>query len=413
MDLTALILGLALGAALGAAIATVLATRGRNGAVARLAATEARADGLAAELERADAAAANERQLARAEAATQRERERAESAVLQQLAPVRHQLDAMHRAVAAIEEQRAAQFGELSEQLRAQHDAGERLRATTNALGAALQANQSRGAWGEAQLRNIVEAAGMLERVDFDTQRTVRGEAGTGRPDAVVSLPGGKALVIDAKAPLGRYLAAQQLSPQGDDDERARRTALLAEHARAVRGHVAALADRRYPSAVTGSPELVIAFVPSESALSAALAADPTLLEDSFARDIALTSPVSLWATLRAVAHAWRQEQLSGTAREMFELSRTLYERLATTAGHLDKLGRSLTGTVGAYNALVASIESRVLPAARRIGELDGREPLAASRQLDEPARRLSAPELTSALELASPLAAAAKQNGG
>lgn len=407
MDLISLATGLVIGAIIAAVLTWAMVTARTSSRIrdltADLAAAEAHTLGVSAQLERADAAAAEEREASRAQVESMRERERTDARVLTALSPVQRQLDALQRTVADIEAQRAAQQGELGEQLRRQHDAGERLRATTDALGAALNANQTRGTWGEAQLRNVLESSGMLERVDFDIQRTIAGETGRGRPDCVVALPGGKHLVVDAKAPLTKYLAAQQLSDTGDDDERARRSSLLGEHASALRAHVRALASRDYPSGVAGSPELVIAFVPSESALSAALAADAALLDDAFALGVALTSPVSLWATMRAVAHAWRQDELSGSAREMFELGRTLYTRLSTTAGHLDRLGRSLTATVGHFNGLVGSIETRVLPAARRLGELDAREPLRIPPPLDDAARALSAPELTAAVELAYP----------
>ena len=396
MDLLALLLGLALGLVSGAAAVWLVTSR--RTADAERSAAVALATNTALEASLAEARTRAERI-----AVESAQRERGDGRILTALAPVQRQLESMQRSVTAIEAERREQAGELGEQLRAQHEEGLRLRAAANALGAALQSSQSRGSWGESSLRNLVEHAGLLERVDIDYQRAVTGETGARRPDAIVRLPGDKHLVIDAKAPLSRFLAASELSEHGDEEERARRAKLLAEHAGAVRGHAVALAKRDYPSAVAGSPELVIAYLPSEAALAAAVSADPALLDDAFELGVALTSPVSLWATLRSIAHAWRQDELTGTAREMFDVSRTLYSRLATTAGHFDKLGRSLTTTVGHYNALIGSIETRVFPAARRLGELDARTPLATLPTVDGTARSLSAPELTDALALAYP----------
>lgn len=400
--------------ALGITVGFV-AARHRHAAV--LATLRTRVAGLGAELERADAELVRSREDAAVlrtenDAFREAERERAEQQssareqdhrVLEAIAPVRQQLELMQRTVMAMEEQRNVQHGELAEQLRAQHASELRLHEVTGSLASALRNNATRGSWGEAQLRNIVEAAGLVERVDFVEQLAVQTEAGKGRPDLVVHLPGGAQLAVDAKAPLADYLAASELSATGSEAEQHEREQRLMRHARAVRGHVDALAKRNYASAFRGSPEFVICFIPSEAALSAALAQDASLLEDAFAEGIALTSPVSLWSTLKAVASSWRHEQLTESAEEVIALGAQLTRRLATTAGHLDKLGRSINATVGAYNQAIGSIESRVLPSARKLAALEGVAEPAAPQSLDETTRTLSARELTEALELANP----------
>lgn len=400
MDIPQLIPPLVVGVLLGAALAAWLASRRAAATQSRLAVAESRTVELLHRCERAEAELEGERRARRLEAQQAQERERGGASVLRALAPVRDQIQRMQQSVSRIESERQHQFGELSEQLRARSESDERLRSATEALGSALRSSAARGSWGETQLRNVVTAAGMLDRVDFVEQQTVRDGERTGRPDMLVALPGGGRLVIDAKAPLERYLAAQDCAGEAEAEQRTR---LLAEHAKAVRGHVDALAKRGYPELVDGSPDLVIAYLPLESALSAAVGADPSLLDHAFARGVALTSPVSLWSVMRAVAHAWRGEQLSRHAQELVKESRTLYSRLSTAAGHIDRLGRSLGSTVGHYNAFVGSLESRVLPAARRIAELDASDPVPEPDAVAQSPRPLSAAELLEDSEGARP----------
>lgn len=421
----AAIVALAVGIAIGWLVARQRQTAGLASAQAEAEGLRAKVGGLRAQLARADAevararadadAARREAGALRAEEIARRDHEASGRAqdhrVLEAIAPVRQQLDHMQRAVAAMEEQRAEQHGELAEQLRRQHDADEKLRETTGALAAALRSSSARGSWGEAQLRNVVEAAGLLDRVDFAEQQTVRGEAGGGRPDLIVRLPGGSRIAVDAKAPMSAYLDACEEPAAGGDAARGRRDAHLARHAKAVRLHVDALAKRDYASALPGSPAFVVCFLPNEAALSAALAADPALLDDAFAKGIALTSPVSLWSTLKSVATAWRHEQLDESAQEVIRVGGQLTERLATTAAHLDKLGRSLESTVGAYNQVMGSIESRVLPSARKLAALEGREGPTLTEQVESAPRSLSARELTEALELANGSGAARRDS--
>lgn len=316
--------------------------------------------------------------------------------VLRELAPVREELSRMRGTVRELEQERNELHGKISEQLRVQAQSDAELRASTEQLTSALRSNTERGSWGEAQLRNLLESAGMLEHVDFALQQQFSTDDATLRPDALVHLPGDHALIIDAKAPMNRYLEAMQVPTPGTEADQKRRKQLLNEHARTVRGHVDALRTRNYPTAVAGSPQLVIAYLPSESALSAAVSADPMLLDYAFGKDVALASPVTLWAILRAVAAAWQQERVTESVAEVLDLSSQLYTRLGTAAGHLAKLGKQLRNSVEAYDSLVGSLETRVFPTARKLGEFDAAaKPLQKSVTVEKTPRPLSAPEFT------------------
>ncbi|HEX5858720.1 MAG TPA: DNA recombination protein RmuC, partial [Microbacterium sp.] len=206
---------------------------------------------------------------ARADQVVQHERERREAAVLTALSPVRETLLTMQQKVSDLERDRHAQFGSLAEQLRRAHESDESLRATTESLAGALRSNTTRGVWGETQLRRVVEAAGLIRYVDFDMQTAISSDAGAGRPDMIIRLPGDKALAVDAKVPLDGYLEASGIPLTATGEEGARRKDLLQKHVRAVRAHVDALAKKAYWAGLPSSPELVICFVPSESLLSA------------------------------------------------------------------------------------------------------------------------------------------------
>lgn len=378
MDMLWIFLALILGIVVGAVAAT-LTQRSRVAALTdRATIADARAGELREQLE------------------LQQRQSTGQEHVLRELAPVRDELSRMRGAVRELEQERNELNGKISEQLRVQAQADAELRASTEQLASALRSNTERGSWGEAQLRNLLESAGMLEHVDFDVQQQFSTGEATLRPDALVHLPGDHALVIDSKAPMTRYLEAMQLPSPGTEADQKRRKQLLAEHARTVRGHVDALRIRNYPAAVPGSPRLVIAYLPSESALSAAVAADPLLLDYAFGKDVALASPVTLWAILRAVAAAWQQERVTESVEEVLDLSSKLYARLGTAANHLAKLGKQLRGSVEAYDSLVGSLETRVFPTARRLAEFDASaKPLQQSVTVEKTPRPLSAPEFT------------------
>ncbi|MEH0108215.1 DNA recombination protein RmuC [Tersicoccus sp. MR15.9] len=305
---------------------------------------------------------------ARAMAADERSREQLD--VLQALAPVQAKLSAVEEHVRVMERQRAEQYGGIHEALRDARTANGELQVATQSLAGALRSTSARGTWGEAQLRRVVEAAGMLPHVDFGEQVhgervDADGQRITQRPDMVVALPGGKELVLDAKAPLSSYLEAQEAETEEEQ------AAWLSRHAKAVRAHVDALGAKKYWEGRSESPELVLCFLPAESALSAALTADGTLLDHAASRHVALVSPVSLLAALKAVSFSWRQESLTDNARELFVLAQQLYDRLGSTGKHLATMGSSLRRTVETYNSLVGSMENRVFVTARRIADLD------------------------------------------
>lgn len=283
-----------------------------------------------------------------------------------ELAPLRASLDRVERQVRTLERDRAEQFGQVGEHLAqvAQHTRD--LQQQTAALSGALSSSGTRGTWGEVQLRRVLEHAGMLEHVDFDEQvgGLSRHEARV-RPDAVVWLPGGKALVVDSKAPLSAFLRAQ-----GEDVPPEEGTRLLRTHARALRGHVDTLAGKDYWSAFTTSPELVVCFVPSDAVLAAALRAEPDLYDHAQSRKVVLASPATLLAVLRATALAWQQDALTTNARELLGLGAELHQRLGTVGRHVASMGGALRRSVETYNQLVGTLESRVLVTARRMHDL-------------------------------------------
>ncbi|KQS15622.1 DNA recombination protein RmuC [Frigoribacterium sp. Leaf186] len=407
--LLALLLGLVIGALVGGMVARSRSIETSSRLAADLAAARAVADGARERLDAQDDQ--YRRQIAQQEdrlrefqdrlrdvRIAEAERTRSDGQVLVALSPVAESLHAVQQKVAQLEAERTRQYGAISEQLRATAESGERLRGTAETLASALKANNTRGVWGETQLRNVVQAAGLIERVDFDVQSSVTSDAGSGRPDMVVHLPGGKNIAVDAKVPFSAYLEASAIPSSATGDEGARRDQLVRQHVKALRAHVDALAGKTYWAGLDSSPELVIAFIPSESLVSSALEADPALMDYAFQKRVALASPVTLWSVLKTVAFSWQQDVVTAEAKELFDLSRELYGRLSTMAGHVDKLGRSLRAGVTDYNRFVGSLERTVLPSARRLTMLDESKVLASPTTIDETPRELTAPELASAL---------------
>lgn len=388
------------GLVLGAAIATIVtAAVGRARTTSATAVAEARLDGMREQLDSARGMYAELLQRTEAEARQRSAALTDENRVLQALAPVSESLEQMRAKVAELEGQRSRQHGEIAEQLRHVTASEERLRQTAEGLAGALRNNATRGVWGETQLRAVVEAAGMLEHVNFDLQSTISVDGRTARPDMIVRLPGGKSIAVDSKVPFSAYLEASAIPATADDAERARRASLLAQHVKAVRDHVTALGARRYWDGLDSSPEMVVAFIPSESLLSAALEADPSIMQFAFDRHVALASPVTLFSVLKAVAVSWRHEIVTQEARTLFDVSRELYGRITTLATHVDKLGRSIERSVRDYNGFVGSLERQVLPSARRLSQLDETKVLAPVGELDADVRQLAASELIDSLE--------------
>ena len=333
---------------------------------------------------------------ARADDASRDDRERREQNVLRALAPVHEALLTMQHKVDGLERDRHSQYGALAEQLRLAHESGEALRATTESLAGALRSGSTRGVWGETQLRRVVEAAGLTRYVDFDLQTPITTDAGAGRPDMVVRLPGDKSLAVDAKVPLDAYLEASAIPLTATGEQGARRRALLARHVKAVRAHVDALAKKTYWAGLTTSPEFVVCFIPSESLLAAALEEDPALMDYAFTKRVALASPVNLWAVLKTVAFTWTQQDVSRDARLLLELGVQLYERLGSLSGHADDLRRALERTIDSYNRFAGSLENRVLVTARKFPGIDETkiDSLREPAPIDRAPRPLTAPEL-------------------
>jgi len=317
--------------------------------------------------------------------------EKRERSIAELLSPVREGLGKLDGHIRELERAREGAYQALTTQLKGMAEAQGELRAEAGNLVRALRAPQVRGRWGELQLRRVVELAGMLDHCDFHEQQTVEGDAGRLRPDLVVHLPGGRDVVVDAKAPLAAYLDAAEAR---DDATRAAR---LAEHARQLRDHVAALSRKAYWEQFQPAPEFAILFLPGESFYQAALEADPALLETSVESRIIPATPTTLIALLKAVAYGWQKEAAAENAQLVAALGRELYKRVADLGGHFARVGKSLAQTVDAYNRTVGSLEARVLPQARRFEEL-----AAAPEGLDLPElapvealpRPLVAPEL-------------------
>jgi len=281
------------------------------------------------------------------------------------IGPLRAELERLQGEVRALETKREGAYAQLREQMQQLTESEARLAQTAGELVQALRRPTTRGRWGELQLRRVVELAGMTSYCDFTEQPSSTTDDGSRqRPDLVVRLPGEAEVVVDAKVPLEAYLQGLEAP-----DETARKEA-LARHARQLREHVHTLATKAYWSQRPRTPELVVAFVPGDALLAAALEADPALLDDAIASHVLLATPVTLIALLKAVAYGWRQEALAESAQQVANLGRDLHRRLVTFAEHLAKVGKGLDGATRAYNAAVGSFESRVLPAARRFDDL-------------------------------------------
>ena len=389
MELIYLSIGLLIGAVVGALIAALrFRSKGSDSSLAiQLAGAEATVTGLNAALLRAEE-----------DRKTREQRDREESRLIAELAPVKDRLEQMQISVKALEKERTEQFGTIQEQLKNAIASDDQLRKTTQALSQALSSNSIRGVWGETQLRKLVELAGLIKQADFSEQATFSTDSGSGRADLIINLPGGKSLAIDSKVPFNSYQEASAISELAEGDDARRRAELIAAHVKAMKVHIDALSGKEYWTGLNASPDFVIAFVPSESLLSAALDADPALLEYAFKKNVALASPVSLFSVLKTINYIWRQNADEGSVRTMIKLGKELYERIGKIAEHAEKLGRSITSTVKDYNVFISSLESRVLVTARKLNDLD--ENQLGTEEIISPAPLESAPDSITASEL-------------
>lgn len=306
------------------------------------------------------------------------------------MGPMRDTLTRVEQQLRDSDSARIRSHAELAQQVEFARRGTEQLRDAADALTTALRRPEARGRWGELQLRRVVELAGMDSHCDFSEQ--VQVESGAQRPDMVVRLAGGKNIVVDSKVPLDAYLSVASADTESEQLEQLRR------HARHLRTHIDQLGSKTYWKALPDTPEFVILFIPGEAFLAPALETDPGLLEYALGKRVHIATPTTLVSMLRTAAYAWQQQSLSENARAVFDLGRELYDRLAGLSRHFDKLGRSLTSAVGAYNQAVGSLESRVLVTARRMSDLGVVDaPLDAPPTVTETARPLAAAELVTA----------------
>ena len=300
---------------------------------------------------------------------SQQDLEARQKAIDAALVPLKEQLAKNEQLVKELAEKREGDSKALGEQLKQIADLQQKASAAAQSLSSAMRDNRQRGRWGEVGLRNVVEWAGLGEHVDFTEQTSLEGDEGARlRPDMVVHLPGNRFIPIDAKVPMNAYFDA--IDPSLPDAERARRREM---HASAVRGHMRTLVSRDYArensKAFGTTAEITVMFVPVESALVAALEADPALFNDALNAKVVITTPSTLLALLRTCALQWAQARLNDNARKIGDLARQLLERVGTFAEHLQKVGKGLESASKGYNEAIASFNTRLLPAVRSTAE--------------------------------------------
>ncbi|MGI5189922.1 DNA recombination protein RmuC [Promicromonospora sp. CA-289599] len=318
-----------------------------------------------------------------------------EEAVKSLVDPLTKAVELVRSEVLQAEKARIEGQGALVEQMRNVAEVSTELRNGTADLVTALRSSQTRGAWGELQLRKVVESAGMINRVDFTEQAQVTTEDGeVQRPDMVINLAGGKRVVVDSKVAFLGFLEAQQ------SDDAAYREQRLDAHVRHMRKHVDDLAGKKYWNQFEPAPEFVVMFVPAEAFLSAALERAPELLEYAVQKNVIIATPTTMLALLRTVAYAWRQESLAENAQKVLTVGKELYARLVTMTQHVTKMGRSLESATKDYNRLIGSLERNVLTSARRMVELDvvdEKDLIAEPRGIEEVPRPITKAELLAA----------------
>ncbi len=312
-----------------------------------------------------------------------------------QLKPVSETLAKFQEHVAALEKTRAEDTGGLKEQLAALMTASTATRDEARRLTEALKGNTGRrGRWGEQTCRNVLEAAGMAGRFDFEEQNSSANDEGRQqRPDFIIKLPGGGMFVIDAKVSLA-------FADEADGDEEAQGKAMSARTAASMKTHVRQLSSKAYQDQFKPSPDFVAMFVPGDAFLSAALDHEPDLMTQAMASRVVIVTPTTLFALCKAVAYGWRAEEQAKNAEDVAKLGKELYKRLSVMGGHAASVGRALETAVGKYNQFVGSLESQVMVSARRFEDLqvdhEGKE-LPDLPAVEQTPRTLSRPELLNA----------------
>jgi DNA recombination protein RmuC len=305
--------------------------------------------------------------------------------------PVQEKLGRMESEIGRLERERRQAQGELAQMVRQLGEGVGTLRRETGNLVSALKRPSTRGSWGEIQLRNVVEMAGMVSHCDFIEQGTIQTADGVLRPDMLVKLPGEKLVVVDSKVPLDAYLSS--LEAEREDE----REAHSARHARQTREHIVKLASKGYHRQFDSTPEFVVMFVPSDGIYQAALAQDPGLIEYGVTQQVLMATPTTLIGLLWAVHYGWRQELIAESAREIAADARELHQRLARFVTPFAKAGRQLASAVSAYNEAVGSFDTRVVPQVRRIEQAGA----SSEREVETPASlEITAREIATQAEL-------------
>jgi DNA recombination protein RmuC len=281
------------------------------------------------------------------------------------VAPVQEQFAKLSETIAALDKARTEDKSAIGEQMRQIGEAMAQTQTVTGKLANALRAGpKTRGRWGEETLRNVLEMSGLTQRVDFVEQASHDSEGGKLRPDVIIRLPGGRVIVVDSKVALSGYMDAM------DATDEATREAYLRKHALELKTHVKQLASKDYWKHVPDTADFVVLFVPGENFLSAAAERDPNLFEDAFSAQVIIATPSTMVALAKSVAYGWRQEESTKNAQEITDLGKELYRRLSTMSDHLGKVGDAINKSVTTYNAFVSSMETRVMPQARRFRDL-------------------------------------------
>jgi len=319
---------------------------------------------------------------------------RRQAAIHDLVKPLGEKLGRFDERIGEIEKARNEAYGAIRQQVVALAQGQQSLGQETRRLVQALRAPKTRGRWGEMQLRQVFEMAGMAEHVDYVAEQSVETAEGLRRPDAIVRIPGGKSIVVDAKTPLEGYLDALEAGTPEIQQQQ------LSRHAAQVRQHVKLLASKAYHDAIPTTPDFVVMFIPGETFVSAAAEVDPGLIEYAFERKVLIATPTTLMALIKAIAYGWQQEKMAENAVEVQRLAKDLYDRLGVFAEHLDRVGRSLGQSVEHYNRAVGSLEGRVLPSARRfesLGVVAGTAGIGSPGALATEPRKLSAAEFVKA----------------